>query len=101
VKIRENLGKNGAQRDLIWKKWRPTFAESREHFFRRSSQKKSACEDVYTKSFFRASFGIFGRNSFAPPNICLLLHQGLQTFCPRATQAVKQQFEDRTSCVMW
>ena len=29
-KISETLGKNGAQRGLIWKKWRPTFAESHE-----------------------------------------------------------------------
>ena len=77
--IPENLGKNGAQRGLIWKKWRPTFAESHEDLFSSWSSQKKVClrkcsHKKWPKTFFGQGWGKFGQKSFAPPKICLLLH---------------------------
>ena len=56
-----NLGKNGAWSALIWKN-APNMNEMQ--FF----------EVIFFGVFFRASLGKFGRKSFSPPKICLLLH---------------------------
>jgi len=64
--VRGDLGKfnNGAWIVLWFKQMHPTWEEMQCYFF----------GGHFLWSFFRASLGKFGRKSFAPPKICMLLH---------------------------
>ena len=76
------IEKNGTQLAFIEEKWRSTCFNlikkmASQITWRPSSEIWFLWKNIHTKigqKFFRASLGKFGQKSFAPPNICLLLH---------------------------